>query len=88
MSEAHQVHIRVISQKGTCERGHKVGDEWLVNGGTPPGMCLEAFHALYPNLRVLKFGGSFEYEEDPDVTTATCPDGRNPVIFELRRITE
>ena len=67
---------------------HKVGDEWLVNGGTPPGMCLEALHALCPNLRVLKCGGAFECVEDPDVTTATCTDGKNPVVFKLRRIRE
>ena len=32
MTEAdrYSVKIKVISQKGTCNRGHKLGDEWVI----------------------------------------------------------
>jgi len=86
MAERCEVSIRVISQKGTCAAEHKVGDEWVIRDKTPEGICLGAFNALYPSARVLMFGGSHPWQSDPDVATAACPDARNPVVFELRRL--
>lgn len=82
----YKIKIKVISQKGTCVVGHKVGDEFETSGLTPPGMCLFAFSSLLPSLTPLMFGGQFFWSKDKDVATATCPDGDNPVVFELRRI--
>ncbi len=86
MAETYEVRVRVISQNGTCAAGHKVGDEWVISGKTPAGICISAFHALLPNARTLRFGGSFPWESDPDVSTIACPDASNPVVFELRRV--
>ncbi len=86
MAESYEVRIRVKSQKGSCEGGHKVGDEWVVGEKTPEGLCLFAFNSLLPSLMPLMFGGAFPWEKDPDVTTAVCPDPDNPVVFELRRL--
>ena len=86
MAETYDVRVRVISQKGTCGAGHKVGDEWVIASKTPEGICLSAFNALLPNLRVLRFGGSFPWGNNPDVSTLACPDAENPVVFELRRV--
>jgi uncharacterized repeat protein (TIGR04076 family) len=80
------VIARVISQKGTCATGHKVGDEFVVGEKTPSGICSWAFYMLFPFAEVLQFGGSFPWEEDPDKTTVVCPDHGNPVVFELRRV--
>ncbi|MFC2013503.1 TIGR04076 family protein [Chloroflexota bacterium] len=88
MAESYKVSIKVKSQKGTCAYKHNVGDQWVVDGKTPEGVCLSAFDALFPSLRVLMYGGAFPWEEDPDVTTAACPDAANPVVFELRRLRE
>ena len=79
------VIARVISQKGTCAAGHKVGDEFVIGQKTPPAFCSWAFHALSPFAQVLQFGGSFPWEDDPNMTTVACPDPGNPVVFELRR---
>ena len=76
---------RVISQKGACEAGHVVGDQFIIGQKTPPGMCSWAFQALFPFAEVLQFGGSFSWEKDPSKATVACPDPVNPVIFELRR---
>ena len=76
---------RVISQRGVCEAGHKVGDEFAIKQNTPEGMCSWAFYTLFPFAEVLQFGGSFPWEEDPNRTTVACPDPENPVVFELRR---
>ena len=86
MAERYEVVAKVISQKGTCAYEHKVGDEWVIGGKTPEGICLSAFNALFPNCRVLMFGGALPWETDPDVTTVACPDAANPVVFELRRL--
>lgn len=86
MEEMYDIAVKVISQEGTCAMEHKVGDEWVVGMKTPEGICLSAFNAFYPTLRTMKFGGKFPWAADPDVSTAACPDAKNPVVFELRRI--
>lgn len=86
MAESYNVSIKVISQKGTCEAGHKVGDQWLVGEKTPEGLCLFAFSSLLPCITPLMFGGAFPWEKDPDRTTVVCPDPNNPVVFEIRRV--
>ena len=76
---------RVISQKGTCAAGHKVGDEFVIGQKTSSGICSWAFYTLFPFAEVLQYGGSFPWEEDPNKTTVACPDPTNPVVFELIR---
>jgi len=87
MTEKYDVAIKVISQKGTCDAGHKVGDEWVIKGKenkSPEGICLPALTALYPFVRPLMFGVSYPWSNNPDTATVACPDADNPVIFELR----
>lgn len=79
------VIAKVISQRGTCEAGHRVGDEFIIGQKTPLGICSWAFYTLFPFAEVLQFGGSFPWEKDPDKAIIACPDPENPVIFELRR---
>ncbi len=86
MAEIHDVVVKVVSQKGWCSIGHKVGDEWVIGGKTPEGICLSVSQVILPNARLLRFGGSFPWATDPDVTTVACPDAANPVVFELRRL--
>ncbi len=79
------VIAKVISQKGTCEAGHKVNDEFIIGQQTPANLCSWAFYSLFPFTEVLQFGGSFPWEQDIDKTTVAWPDPENPVVFELRR---
>ena len=79
------VIARVISQKGTCAAGHRVGDEFIIGEKTPPDLCSWAFYSLFPFASVLQCGGSFPWEDDPDKATVACPDPASPVVFELRR---
>ncbi len=80
-----QITATVISQKGTCAAGHKVGHEFVIGQKTPCDMCSWAFYALFPFAQVLEFGGSFPWEKDPSKAVAACPDADNPVVFEVRR---
>jgi uncharacterized repeat protein (TIGR04076 family) len=86
MENWYQVKLKVISQKGQCEAGHKVGDEYTLGDTLPAGMCSWAFFTLFPFASALQAGGAFPWEKDKDATTAACPDPTNPVVFELRRI--
>lgn len=80
-----QIVAKVISQKGKCEAGHTVGDEFILGQKTPTGLCSWAFASLFPFAEVLEFGGSFPWEKDKDRTSVACPDPGNPVVFEVRR---
>ncbi len=87
MAESYDVVIKVISQKGTCATGHKVGDEWVLKDSkTPEGICLDAFDALFPSANVLIYGGTLPWESNPDIATVACPDAKNPLVLELRRL--
>lgn len=74
---------KVISQKGHCEAGHKVGYEFVIGQTTKDGLCSWAFYTLFPFAEVLQYGGSFPWEE-PGKAVVACPDPSNPVVFELR----
>lgn len=86
MTEWYQLKARVISQKGHCAAGYKVGDEFAIGDVVPTGMCSWAFFTLFPFISALQAGGAFPWEKDADRTTVACPDAENPVVFELRRI--
>ena len=88
MAERYKISIKVVSQTGRCAQEHKIGDQWIIDMKTPEGVCPSAWHSLYPGLQVLMFGGIFPWQVDPDVTNAACPDAKNPVVFELRRLHE
>lgn len=88
MAATYQIVARVVSQKGTCAAGHKVGDEFPVGDLTTAKLCSFAFYTIFPFVTALHYGGSFPWEKDPDRTTVCCPDPSNPVVFELRRLPE
>jgi len=87
VSEANDIMARVISQKGTCGNEHKVGDEVLFTGDSVQGrICLSALYSMLPKVYAMRYGAHFPWLEDQNVCTHACPDGYNPVVFELRRV--
>jgi|WetSurMetagenome_2_1015567.scaffolds.fasta_scaffold215146_2 uncharacterized repeat protein (TIGR04076 family) len=86
MADIYDVEISVVSQKGTCDACHKVGDKWIVKDTTPGGICIAAYYAMYPGICVLKYGGGLPWNQNPYVDLTTCPDTANPVVFELKRV--
>ena len=83
-----KIIAKVISQKGTCYCGHKVGDEFVIDECTPSGMCAWAYYTIFPFAQTLKFGGTFPWEGNSTAATVACPDGQNPLIFELKACRE
>ncbi len=85
--EIYDVSIKVISQKGYCAMGHKVGDEWIIKGyTTPESICMGAFGTIFPVVGVMAFNGKYPWSKDPDRERVACPDAENPVVFEVRRL--
>ena len=87
MAEMYDVSIKVVSQKGYCAMGHKVGDEWIMKDfRTPGGICMGGFGSILPVIGVIAFDGRFPWSKDPDCEAIACPDAQNPVVFEVRRL--
>lgn len=86
MKAPYRVEATVISQKGKCEFNHKVGDRVVFDGkGIQGCMCWSALYSMMPKINAMLFGARFPWTKDPDIATHACPDGYNPVIFELKK---
>jgi uncharacterized repeat protein (TIGR04076 family) len=84
----HRIKITVDSVHGSCPLGNKPGKEFLIERTTPAGMCLSAFHALSPAIHVLRYGGRFPWEKDPDIAYVGCPDHINRCVYKVERTGE
>jgi uncharacterized repeat protein (TIGR04076 family) len=90
-----RVIMKIVSVTGSCESKHAAGQEFDLSGdvtlgysGNPNTLCPALYYAIYPNLRLLRFGGSLPWERDKDAAEVACPDPLNPVVVHLRRIPE
>ncbi len=83
------VNVRVISQKGTCALGHKVGDKIkFKESGVQGKICIHALYSMLPAVFAMMFDAQFPWLADPDTKTHACPDAKNPVVFEITRVRE
>ncbi|MHA1577036.1 MAG: TIGR04076 family protein [Candidatus Thorarchaeota archaeon] len=77
---------RVVKQEGSCAVGHKVGDEILFTGDEMQGkLCISAMYSMVTKVYAMMYNANFPWLKDQCVSTHTCPDGLNPVTFELIR---
>jgi len=84
---AMKVRIRVVSQKGFCSIGHKPGDEIIVSeNGIDGKICIHALYSMLPKAFAIMYGAKFPWVKQGENPRHACPDGTNPVIFELVRI--
>lgn len=80
------VTVKVISQKGTCDAGHKVGDTiHFAEKNIDGQICIHALYAILPKIFAMMFDARFPWLENPDISTSACPDAANPVVFEISR---
>jgi len=81
------IKIKVISQKGTCAIGHKIGDEITVTeNGIEGKICIHALYSIMPKVFAMLYDAEFPWLEDSSIATHACPDGENPVIFEVKKV--
>lgn len=87
--DEYLIQAEVIKQEGHCQAGHQVGDRVLFDGLTVQGkVCIHALYSFLPKVFAMRYGARFPWLEDPDAAAHACPDAENPVVFEIRRITE
>jgi uncharacterized repeat protein (TIGR04076 family) len=85
----YKIVAKVISLKGTCGFGHKVGDTVVFDGETVEGrVCFSALYSFLPKVFAMRYGADFPWLDDGDVATHACPDAYNPLVFEIRRVRE
>lgn len=83
------IEVKVISQKGTCALGHKIGDAIkITESGIEGKICIHALYSMLPAVFAMMFEARFPWLKDPDKKTHACPDAYNPVVFEITRIRE
>ncbi|MFQ6074834.1 MAG: TIGR04076 family protein [Candidatus Bathyarchaeia archaeon] len=73
----------VVSQKGRCGAGHRVGDAFEINTHKTGGICGYCYHDLFPTLMTLAMGGKIPWWKDQNEFTYECPDKTNPVTFKI-----
>jgi uncharacterized repeat protein (TIGR04076 family) len=84
-----KVKVKVVSQKGHCSAGQNVGDEVTFDWETHEidgRICLHALYSAMPKIYALAHGANVAFatnDEGKRVARHACPDGYNPVIYEL-----
>ncbi|KYK32982.1 MAG: hypothetical protein AYK22_06680 [Thermoplasmatales archaeon SG8-52-3] len=82
-----KVIIRVVSQKGICNTGHKPGDEIIVTeNGVEGKICLTALYSILPKAFAVLYDAKFPWIKKGQKPRHACPDSENPVIFELEKV--
>ena len=80
------VKIKIISQKGTCAQGNKVGDEInITENGVEGKICIHALYSMLPKVFAMMYDAKFPWLEDKNRAKHACPDPFNPVVFEIVR---
>jgi uncharacterized repeat protein (TIGR04076 family) len=89
VDDGHTIVARVIRQEGYCAAGHQVGDEVVFDGLTVQGkVCIHALYSFLPKVFAMRYGAEFPWLEDQSVASHACPDAWNPVVFEIRKLSE
>jgi uncharacterized repeat protein (TIGR04076 family) len=55
--KVYPVRMTVTETHPTCAAGHKVGDTWIWENTTPPGICSSLFACSFNAYLALRFGG-------------------------------
>ena len=80
--------VEVIETRGKgCGQGLKVGDVFQMEE-THCEFCSWAHTAIFPFVQVLKYGGTFPWEKNPNEAIACCPDANDTVVFKITAVEE
>jgi len=80
-----KIKVTVESVAGKCPLVNTPGKEFFKERTTPAGMCLSAFNSINPAIQVLRYGGNFRWEKNPDEAYICCPDHLNRRVFKLEK---
>ena len=74
----------ILSVKGQCGAGHKVGESFQISCWDTGGLCGFFFHDIFPSLNVMQFGGRYPWGS-ADEMVLECPDRENAVTVRIRK---
>ena len=84
-SRRHKVIGTIISIKGQCGHGHKVGDALELSMHNTAGLCGLFYHDIFPWILALEIGGENPWG-NKDIVELECMDRTNSVRISLRRV--
>jgi uncharacterized repeat protein (TIGR04076 family) len=74
------------SGKKVVKCGLKKGESFIsIDGNQPENFCSSAWAAIYPTVKMFRFGGNYPAFK-PGTAYTTCPDGIRPVSFFVEKI--
>jgi uncharacterized repeat protein (TIGR04076 family) len=83
------VRAKVISIKGTCDQGHKIGDvATFTENGVEGKICIHALYSMLPAVFAMLYDVQFPWLANPETKTHACPDAANPLVFEISKVRE
>jgi uncharacterized repeat protein (TIGR04076 family) len=81
------VTAKVVSQRGTCAFGHKVGDTTrITEAGVEGRICIHALYSMFPAAFAMLYDVKFPWLSNTETKTHPCTDAQNPVVFELTKV--
>ena len=81
----YRVIGKIVSIRGHCDFGQKVGQEFELSSQSTGGICAYLYYNIYPYVMTLQFGGKFPESWGGERMEFTCPDIINQVRIQLRR---
>ena len=83
----NKIKAKIISIDGKCPNNFKIGDEVIIDDkGVHGEICIHALYSLLPKAFAMLYGATFPWLNDKNIATHPCPDYKNTVLFELKRI--
>ncbi len=83
----HKLVAEIVSMKAPCAWGHEVGETFTVGVVPTGGMCGTLYHAAFPHIEMLQFGGKLPPTwAPPDEVSVDCADRKCSVRVRIRRV--
>jgi len=77
--------LEVVNEHGNCPLGHRTGDGFGFEEVIPSGLCVLAFHSVYPYYVTLIHGGVFEWVRHHEFVKVQCPQVKG-IIMEVESV--
>jgi uncharacterized repeat protein (TIGR04076 family) len=84
MKQSSKIQATVISIKGNCSAGHKIGDNFEINCYKAGNLCGFFYHNIFPNLQTYEYGGKMPWWQGESLILS-CPDPHNLLTIKIER---
>jgi uncharacterized repeat protein (TIGR04076 family) len=84
MHKTSKIKATVISMKGDCAAGHKIGDNFEINCYKSGNLCGFFYHSIFPSLQTFEYGGKMPWWQEESLFLS-CPDPHNLLTIQIER---